>query len=97
MLNKYSIALGCLIVLAFANTNGALTWAGNQLISPLAPGQDDMAYARRMSDTIMDTPACARFKQAILQAGKGAPGAAATKVAIINAYDEAKKNGCRKP
>jgi hypothetical protein len=95
--HRFFVAIGGLLALFLLNATGALTWVANQLLAPLAPGQDDMPYARRMAETIIDMPSCARFKLAILEAGKGPPGAASTKVNIINAYEEAKKNGCRKP
>jgi hypothetical protein len=97
MMNRFSFAIVGLVLLAVLSNTGTISWATNQLLAPLAPGNDDMPYARRMADTIQDTPACARFRQAILEAGKGPPAAASTKVTIINAYEEAKKYGCRKP
>lgn len=97
MMNRFLLSVVGLLFLVVASTTGAISWAANQLLSPLAPGKDDIPYARRMADTIHDTPSCARFRHAILEAGKGPPAAASTKVNIINAYEEAKKYGCRKP
>ncbi len=97
MMNRPVLAILGLLLLVVLSITGAFSWAANQLFSPLAPGNDDMPYARRMADTIQNTPACARFRQAILEAGKGPPAAASTKVNIINAYEEGKKHGCRKP
>jgi hypothetical protein len=97
MLNRMIFAAIGFVALFVLNKTDALTWVGKQAVSPLAPGQDDMPYARRMAEYLVNTPDCARFKQAILEAGKGPPSSGATKTNIINAYEEAKKNGCRKP
>ena len=47
-----------------------------------------MPYAHRMAETLIDTLVCARFKQAILVAGKGPLLSGATKHKIINEYNE---------
>ena len=95
MPNKFLAAIGGLVTLYVLNVSGAISWAANQLLAPLAPRQDDMLYAQRVAEKINDTPNCARFKQAILEAGKGPSATASTKANIINAYEEGKKNGCR--
>lgn len=97
MPNRMIFAAIGFVALFVLNKTDALTWVGNQALSPLAPGKDDMPYAHRMADMLIDTPDCARFKQAILAAGKGPPLSGATKTNIINAYEAGKKNGCRKP
>ena len=37
----------------------------------IAPSQDAMRYAQYMSVKLQDTPACALFRETILEAGKG--------------------------
>jgi hypothetical protein len=87
--------LGFAILIGVVFT-GAQHWIGKQLMAPLGLGADDMPYAKRMADFIIDSPPCDRFRQAILLAGKGPPTSAATKSNIINAYEEAKRYSCRK-
>lgn len=97
MSNKVLFSAVGFVALFVLNNTEAIAGFTDRLLAPLAPGKDDMPYARRMAEYLIDTPDCARFKQAILEAGKGPPLSGATKTNIINAYEEAKKNGCRKP
>lgn len=96
MPNKYVLAFGSFVMLLILNFTGVLEWFGNRLVQPLALGNDDMPYARRIAESVLDSPSCARFKDAILEAGKGPPASGATKYKIISAYEEARKNGCGK-
>jgi hypothetical protein len=94
---NFPMALIGLVILFGLVITGANKWAGKQLMAPLAPGADDMPYAKRMADFIIESPPCDRFRQAILIAGKGPPASPATKGNIVNAYEDAKRNGCMKP
>ncbi len=57
--------------------------------------QNDLAYAGRIAAQLQNTPRCLPYQQRIMEAGK-APPAAATKSAIIKAYNTAKDAGCGK-
>jgi hypothetical protein len=94
--NKYVWAFGAFAMLLILNFTDVLGWFGNRLVQPLSLGNDDMPYARRIAESVLDSPSCAPFKNAILEAGKGPPASGATKYKIISAYEEAKRNGCRK-
>ena len=60
----------------------------------ITPPQDAMRYAQSMSDKLQDTPACASFRETILEAGKGSRYQGSTLNKIITAYEEAKTKGC---
>ena len=87
--------VGLFVLFVMVKTN-APQWVGKQLMAPLGLDATDMPYATRMADMIIDSPQCDRFRQSILFAGKGPPASGSTTGKIINAYEDAKRSGCRK-
>jgi len=75
------------VALFILSNTDAIAGITDRLFAP-SVRKDDMPYAHRMAETLIDTLVCARFKQAILVAGKGPLLSGATKHKIINEYNE---------
>ena len=84
------------IILVLSQT-GAIAWISEKVVGVLLQKPaDDSRFATAMADKLQDTPQCARFKQDIVEAGRGAyqgPG----RSKITQAFTDATKVGCQKP